>query len=177
MAGNPITEQRMLMMDDMGEEEVFAMYVEIGTVRGLCDELFEAHGEGAKRPSVVSLYKWLHSVDGRYERWVEIKKLRGDLEFDEAYETAKASTAKTVQSDRLKVDVNKWRAGILNRDELGDKVVHEVKLAPAQEWIDALDYSDELDKIQELECEVIGLVGEPVEGEVIVGVEYLAPDG
>lgn len=111
--GKPIQRARMAELDALGEDEVFRLYVEHGSVPKMCLHLFEAK-EG--RPGTQAVYDWLHATPERWSRWQKVKEMRGELEVDLALQAAEEADKDNVQVQRLRVDTHKWRAGILNRD-------------------------------------------------------------
>lgn len=161
MAGSPIARARRAKLEELGERKVFETYLEVGTVQGMMQELFTSHGGKGVRPNVF--YNWLRAEDGRWERWQEFKKMRGHIEADKAYETAEGATEKDVRSRKLKVDTYKWRAGILNREEYGDRVQHDVTHDVGDNWLKAVsdakpepEEPDEPEQIEEADYTIEG---------------------
>lgn len=158
MPGQQVTRRRMAKLDEMGEEKVFEAYLEVGNVRDLTARLFEPHG-GDGSPSHKSLYDWLHADEARWQRWQRVREMRGHYEADEALRLAMEATEGDVRSKKLKVDTLKWRASVLNREEYGNKVSHDVSGTVQHEWLEAMKASeeeeDEPEEIPEADVEII----------------------
>lgn len=128
----------MALLDELGEDEVFRLYLEHGSVPALCREIFETQ-EG-KRPGPDAFYKWLRGEPERWGRWQMVLETRSYVEADLALDAANDATKDNVQEKRLKVDVHKWRAGIFNRDfRPGQSQVNvSVGVQVGNAWLEAL---------------------------------------
>ena len=117
--GRKIQRARLAHLDTLGEEAVFRVYLEEGSVVAMCQQLFEPATEDAKRWGTDELYRWLHMGDGRWDRWQKVRALRGHIEADMVLDEAMKSEPGNATAQRVKVDALKWRAGVLNRTEYG----------------------------------------------------------
>ena len=112
-------------LDKLGDEEVFSLYLEHGSVRKTVAwlsknyEVWEPAEEGQKT-GMTAFYKWLHDNDERWRAWKNLKRFKGDLAAEDAVEHAMNATQEDWQVSRLKYDAKKWEAGVLNREEYGD---------------------------------------------------------
>lgn len=133
--------QRMKQLDELGEDEVFGRYLELGSTRRLTQQLFEPKDKasGATDYGRRELYKWLKQEHGRWERWQEIKKERADVEVDLILEEAQAATPENASAQRLKVDAHKWRAERLNRADYGPPQAQvNVAVGIGASWLEAM---------------------------------------
>ena len=100
----------------------------------------------------MELYKWLHAEPDRWERWQEVKRLRGHVEADLVLEAAMAATPENASAQRVKIDAHKWRAERLNREDYGPahaQVNVGVQIGAA--WLKALrELEEEHDKTKEI---------------------------
>lgn len=149
----PIQRARVAKLDQLGEEQVFRLYLEHGSIPKLCKEIFTPRGDG-EEPGRGGLYEWLHATPERWTRWQRVKETRGDIEVDMALDEAQAATTENVGVQRLKVDVHKWRAGILNRDyRPGQSQVQvNVGVAVGTAWMDALS---KIGQVPTIKAEVV----------------------
>jgi hypothetical protein len=116
MAGRAIQRTRLEQLDKMGEDEVFRLYLEHGSTVAMCKAIFTPTDPNAKRWGTDELYRWLRVTPERWQAWQANKEARAEIEVDLALDEAQAADTDNVQVQRLKVDVHKWRAGILNRE-------------------------------------------------------------
>ena len=153
MAGKTIQRERMAALDKLGEEEVFRLYLEHGSTVAMCKAIFTTKDKNAKRWGTDELYRWLHDTPDRWQRWQELKVQRAEVEVDLALEEAQAADRDNVNVQRLKVDVHKWRAGILNRDyRPGQSQVNvNVGVQVGVAWLDALKAIDKPAIVAEVE--------------------------
>jgi len=119
--GRKIYEARIAQLEDMGVEEVFRLYLEHGTVRALVSSLWEPAQEN-QTVGVSALYGWLDRDPDAKQAWRRLRKLRGDMDADEAVHIAMHATQEDWQAKKLQVETLKWRAGVNNREEYGGGV-------------------------------------------------------
>lgn len=100
-----LTKERMKMMDEVGEDELFERILSGQTVRSINAEL----GIGWR-----AFYKWLDAVDGRRERYEDTLQQAGHAYAARAVDTAQNATSENVNVARLQVDTDKWIASKLN---------------------------------------------------------------
>lgn len=138
MAGKAIERSRIAELDKLGEEKVFEMYVELGSVPKIVNELFPP--KNGEKPGKQAFYSWLHADPERWERWQALKPVRAEIEVDLAHDEAHAATPENVQVQRLKVDTHKWRAGIMNREyRSGQSAVNvNMNVSVGMAWLEAL---------------------------------------
>ena len=160
MAGKGVTRFRVATLKSVGESGVFSTFLEKGSVGAVAAEYFAPRHEG-ETPGVQAFYDWLREEEGRWERWQEIKRLRGTLDADDAVEAARAATPQDVQVRRLQAETFKWRAGVLN-SEYSDKRSLHVHATTGDQWLAALMALCEGEEPPVLEAEVEeqGLLGE-----------------
>lgn len=142
MPGTPIARARRKQLDDMGEEKVFALYVELGSVHKVLKTLFQPMrgGEGIECGR-RDFYRWLHAEPTRWARWEEAQQDRGHVEADLVSEVADNVDADNVGVSRIKLDVHKWRAERLNRAAYGPPTQNinvGIGVQVGQSWLDAL---------------------------------------
>ena len=100
-----LTRERMKMMDEVGEEDLFERILSGQSVRSINAEL----GIGWR-----AFYKWLDAVDGRRERYNDALQQAGHAYAARAVDTAQNATSENVNVARLQVDTDKWMASKLN---------------------------------------------------------------
>ena len=100
-----LTRERMKMMDEVGEEDLFERILSGQSVRSINAEL----GIGWR-----AVYKWLDAVDGRRERYNDALQQAGHAYAARAVDTAQNATSENVNVARLQVDTDKWMASKLN---------------------------------------------------------------
>ena len=116
-----ITKSRVEQLEEMGEEAVFEAWLEAGSLLKMAENLFEPHPDYPDgKPGYVSFYRWLENEEGRAERWKRFKKFAGHIASERAVDEAMEATPDNFQSQRLRYDAQKWRAGVYNRDDYGD---------------------------------------------------------
>lgn len=141
--GKVIALARLAQLDAMGEEEVFQKYIEHGSTVAMCKDIFEPHPDypNAARWGTDELYKWLHSVEGRWERWQVVRGLRGHIELDMVLDEALKTTPDNASAQRIIVDALKYRSGILNRGlaaNLPPSAQVNVQVQIGSAWLEAL---------------------------------------
>lgn len=70
-------------------------------------------------PCAGSIYGWARRDDWFREMYVRAKEIAADLHFDLAYEVALEATEDTVRSDRLRVQVLRWRVALIEPKKYG----------------------------------------------------------
>jgi hypothetical protein len=142
LAGRPITRARRQMLDEAGEDKIFEMYVELGSVSRLMDKVVgRPPGVSEHSWGRADFYKWLRQTPERWERWQQAKLDRGHVEADMIAEVAEEVTPETSGMARVKIDAHKWRAERLNRQEYGPpqaQVNVGVAVQVGQAWLEAL---------------------------------------
>jgi hypothetical protein len=141
----PIARSRMAQLDQMGEEQVFRLYVELGSVAKVAAELFTPATPDAKDWGRRDFYAWLRKEPGRWDRWTEAKQDRAHVEADLVHEDAEAVSPENASAQRVKIDAHKWRAERLNRADYGPpqtQVNVGVGVQIGQSWLDALKGAD-----------------------------------
>ena len=79
--GNPVKRMRWSLLDKIGEDEVFGLYLDEDTVADVLTIIFPDSGNRARKHFV----EWLkQGQDGRWERWEQVKRLKGEVLADEA---------------------------------------------------------------------------------------------
>ena len=142
MPGKKLQRSRMELLDKLGEEKVFALYMEHGSTRAMNAAIFEPHQDSKDSQDYGrnALYAWLKADEGRWERWQRTRKMRGHVEVDLVHEYAEDTTVENASAMRVKVDAAKWRAGVLNREELGTgpQTVVNNTVNVGMAWLEAL---------------------------------------
>ena len=110
---------RLAKLDELGEDAVFRLYLEVGTVKAVTEQLFEPAVEGAKDWGRMEFYRWLREDPERWDRFREVRRLRAHVEADEVLEAAKNVTPNNATAQRVKIDAYKWRAERFNREDYG----------------------------------------------------------
>lgn len=100
-----LTRERMKMMDEVGEDDLFERILSGQSVRSINAEL----GIGWR-----AFYRWLDAVEGRRERYNDALQQAGHAYAARAVDTAQSATSENVNVARLMVDTDKWMAGKLN---------------------------------------------------------------
>lgn len=132
MASQPITMRRVLILEEWGEECVFDLYLELGSVAKVLEELFPEIKNGHNSRAVF--HKWLDQEEGRAEKYQRAKRILGEIHADKAIEVANEATRITTPQQRLKFDAHKWKAGVLN-PEFSQKAVEVNVLNVPQQWL------------------------------------------
>lgn len=140
MAGKPVRAKRLALLDELGEEEVFRLYVQHRSVTKLCKAIFEPTDPNAERWGNVDFYQWIKATPERKAWWQECQVVRGEIHVELAVDAAVEATNENVQLQRLKFDANKWAAGIFNREyRPGQSNVNvNVGVSVGQGWLDAM---------------------------------------
>jgi hypothetical protein len=142
MAGKPIARARRKVLDELGEDKIFAMYIEYGSVSRLMDKVI-GRPDGVSEMSWgrADFYKWLRASPERWERWQQAKLDRGHVEADMIADVADNVTPETAGMARVKISAHQWRAERLNRQEYGPpqaQVNVGVAVQVGQSWLEAL---------------------------------------
>lgn len=156
MAGQPIIRAAKNAIAKLGEDEIWLMYLECKTVKKLVAAIEERTGH--KMPAGVHVfYKWLDAEEGRRERWAQVKKIRGDLAFDEVEEIADSINEFNVRESEAKIRAKQWIAERLNRSEYGkDSANVNVTINAQNAWLGALKEAERMaPAIQEADYEVV----------------------
>jgi len=146
-----INKQRMKVLDDLGEDEVFDLYAKTGTIRKMMIELGNIAdiwqpAQPGTQTGATAFYRWLQAEDGRRLRWKNFKRWLGDEDAEEAVEIAMSATQEDWQEKRLKYDAKKWSASVRNREDYGDggqKVLETVGAALLQAMMKADQIAEE----------------------------------
>lgn len=150
MPGKKITRARTAELEEMGEEKVFATYLEHGSVKRTVEALWQQDDES---PSHIPLYNWLHEDPERWERWKKVRQLRGHVEGDMAYEVAMSATEQDVRSKKLQVDTLKWRAAVLSPKDFSTQPTQQVTVNVAAEWVRGMIEADSIQAAEIVEEE------------------------
>ena len=119
---------------DEREDEVFAQYFELGAVDRLIDKLAPQMQGLAKH----TFYAWLHAVDGRWEKFEEIREVRAYQTAEEAAAIALNAEQKTANADRLRFEAKRWQAEVQNRRAFGKRPEVQLAVGVGGEWAQAL---------------------------------------
>lgn len=120
MSGQHLTQHRIAILEDMGEDAIAARYLEQGTVRRMIDSwerdnTFEPRAPGEKL-AFMFFYSWLkQGGEERKAWWDSVKKLRGELDAEEAVDVVLDADTKTSHVARLQANTLQWRAERTNR--------------------------------------------------------------
>lgn len=127
--GQDITNQRVLDLEQMGEEQVFNGYLEHQTLRAFLNSLWtprnDEHGNPGKEVSSNPFYKWIDREPGRRARWDEVKRRRGSMMVEEAHDIAMGATPETAKVAKIQIDTKQWAAAHYNKQEFGREQVTE----------------------------------------------------
>ena len=120
-----IAEQRVRMLEDMGDAEVFALYADLGTVRALCEHVWEPRNPG-EQVGTGCFYEWLDADEtgGRRKAWQLRKEWRSHDRIEQAERIAQLVTPETASADRVKIDGLLRVAGSLNRKDYGKQDIN-----------------------------------------------------
>lgn len=167
MAGQPLTRACKEVLATLDEDEVWLTYLEARTVRKMLKALSEKTGHDM-RAGHSAFYDWLDSAEGRRERWARVKKMRGDMAFDEVEELADSITEENVRPVEAKIRAKQWIAERLNRTEYGKEQRGNVNVTinTKNAWLGALKEAESVE-VAEAEYEVVessGNLGETTEG-------------
>ena len=136
-----IAKARKAELEELGEERVFALYVELGSVRRVTAELFEPAVKNATDWGRADFYAWLRAEPGRWERWMEAKRDRAHVEADLVSEHADEVDAENASAMRVKISARQWRAERLSRADYGtapSQVNLAVGVQVGESWLAAL---------------------------------------
>jgi len=120
---------------DARETDVFARYFELGAVHKLVDELAPQCNGLARH----TFYAWLHAVDGRWEKFEEIREARAYQTAEEGYAVAEGTEQATANADRLKFEGKMRAAEHMNRNAFGKRPEVQVAIGVGGEWSQALN--------------------------------------
>lgn len=136
MAGRPVRRHRRRELEKIGEDHVFGLYLEVGTVRALL------HALGIPAGSWQTLYDFLresqvpeHERTGRWERWQQVLEVRGELYRDEVAELADEVTEDNYQSHRVKINAKQW---LHERMVPSKRQLQAVVVGTPQQWLEAM---------------------------------------
>lgn len=141
MPGQKITKARKATLEEIGEDRIFALYVEHGSVARVMGEVLGKPDGASESWGRRDFYKWLRADPERWQRWQEAKQDRGHVEADKVGEIADGVTSETASADRVKISAYQWRAERLNRAEFGPpqaQVNVGVGVQIGQAWLAAL---------------------------------------
>lgn len=122
---------------DGQEADVFASYFILGSVKALVEELGQR-----RQPTGLSLptfYAWLHDLDGRWERFEEVRESRAYTTAEEGYAYAENAEQNTANRDRLRFEGKMRAAEHMNRNAFGKRPDVQVAIGVGGEWASALD--------------------------------------
>jgi len=96
--------------------------------------------------SKAMIYRWIHMTPEREKAWGESKKIRAHSAIEEGQEIldnpAAALTSATATMAKERANWRKWYAGILNREEYGERPAGvEINLNVSELHLDALRVS------------------------------------
>lgn len=136
-----IARARRAELEKLGEERIFALYVELGSVRRVTESLFKPTREDAREWGRLDFYAWLRAEPGRWERWIEAKRDRAHVEADLVSEHADEVNAENASAMRVKISARQWRAERLSRADYGTlpaTVNVGVAVQVGESWLAAL---------------------------------------
>lgn len=122
-------------LNSIGEELIFDRYLEVGNVRKVINEIGDEGDIG--RIAVGTFYDWLKR-DGRWERWQEVLRIRGQISADEAQEEADRATPDNATAQRLKFDAKRWAATHQDPERFGQRQQVNVAVGTPDHWLRAL---------------------------------------
>lgn len=141
MSGNKIQRTREQQLDALGEDQVFSLYVELGSVRRVVEKLFVPASPNGYDWGRSAFYRWLRQDPQRWERWREAQGDRGHVEADLVSEEAANTTNDNARAQRVKISAHQWRAERLNRAAYGppsQQVNVGVGVQVGDDWLAAL---------------------------------------
>lgn len=153
MPGHKIWEERTAMLDEIGVEGVFRMYLEAGTVRELVQQLWTPRNEG-ETVGVTAFYEWLNRDPARKDAWRSLRKIRGEMDADQAVDIALRATQENWQAAKLQTETLKWRAGVLNREDYGSGVEAAANTI-GQAILAAIQKAEEREKLESVDAEYL----------------------
>lgn len=109
----PITTMRIGMLAELGEDEFVRLYLQHRTLLKTLMAIY-GHPDKYEHVDVHPFYKWLDAVPGRREWWDEVKKMRGELDAEEAVDMVLDANAATIHVAEKKARSLQWRAGKVN---------------------------------------------------------------
>ncbi len=116
MASQSITQYRIAVLEDMGEEAVAEAYWQHRTVKRMVAALFDPRKEG-EEVTWAFFYEWIkRGGEERTAWWQSAKKIRGELDAEEAIDTVMDADTKNSHLARLRADTLRWRAERTNRN-------------------------------------------------------------
>ena len=136
-----VSRARVATLEELGEQEVFQLYVELGSIRKVAESLFEPAQKGAREMGRSSVYEWLRAVPGRWERFVEARRDRAHVEADLVSEHADEVDAENAAAMRVKISARQWRAERLSRADYGSvpaQVNVGIGVQLGESWLTAL---------------------------------------
>lgn len=167
--GRELTAQFYQRLEEIGEEEIFEIYLDCGLMNSkkkdcllsLLEELFDL------KISTRPLYGWLHLEDGlpspnRWDRWQEVRKQVAQQAADDVITIAENMDRSTVYIDQHKIKVKQWVAERFDREGFG-KLPRDaattnvnVQVSTGSAWLEAI--SQPVEQIEEADVEVIEVV-------------------
>lgn len=115
MSGQSLTQYRIAVLEDMGEDAIAEAYLEHRTMRKMFAALFEPRAPG-ETPTYAFFYEWLkQGGEDRAHWWSEVKALRGALDADESVDIVMDADARTSHVAALQAKTLQWRAERTNR--------------------------------------------------------------
>lgn len=108
MAGRAMARTQQAMIERLGEEEVFAMYLEVGGTKELQEALGRRLGlkneDGEDKPvSRHALYRWLQASPERQREWSDILEYQTTIWREEMIDIADRATNESERKDSLRV--------------------------------------------------------------------------
>lgn len=115
MASQSLTQHRIAVLEDMGEDAVADEYLKHRTVKKMIAANFEPRAKG-EETTYAFFYEWLaRGGEERKAWWSATKTLRGELDAEEALDIVMDTDTKGAHVAKLQADTLRWRAERTNR--------------------------------------------------------------
>ena len=136
MAGFKIRRRQQAQIEELGEDHIFATYIQTRSVRKLLEAIGIPNGHQA-------LYDWLHgrgedSDPDRWQRWQDTRKIVADRAVDNIVETVESVTPDNAAASRVRLDGEKWLAAMHNREAYGNSRDAALVVGTPGMWLEAI---------------------------------------
>lgn len=147
MPGRPMFRNSLAIIERHGEEGIWLAYLKHKTLKAMVTELIkdaDVDMEIGVPTAIQAFYKWLDADESRRAKWAEVKKMRGDLAFDEVEELADSINEDNVRPTEAKIRAKQWIAERLNRSEYGkESAATNVTINVQHAWLGALKEAEQ----------------------------------
>lgn len=117
MPGNEIIRERIVFLEEKGEDWVERELLEADNVHEFARNIWQPHGEGAKQPGLSAFYDWIKEGGEAREKWYDdVKRKRAHIKFERAQDRLNNATVHDVRLREAQAKADRWAAGKMHPD-------------------------------------------------------------